>query len=166
LLTFPTAPEHTLQIGSRTQSTHNHLTDTPTSNIQTKPNHHQQFGMTSSNSSSLLSLMAPTIDYANNSATGIVDKSPNPGIKSFLSLIIKSTPSNMNHNDQYESTKDSTPADLAAGDINAPPQHYVSPLTLHPYLGNLKTASLFLILLKVLLTSSIPHPVKNLNGKD
>jgi hypothetical protein len=65
-----------------------------------------------------------------------------------------------------ESTKDSTPADLAAGDINAPPRHYVSPLTLHPYLGNLKMASSFLILLKVLPTSSIPHPAKNLNGKD
>jgi hypothetical protein len=72
----------------------------------------------------------------------------------------------MNHNDQYKSTKDNTPTNLATGDNNAPPQHYVSPLTLHPYLENLKMASLFLILLKVLLTSLIPHPEKNPNGKD
>jgi hypothetical protein len=72
----------------------------------------------------------------------------------------------MNHDNQYESMKDSTPANLATGDINAPPRHYVSPLTLHPYLENLKMASLFLILLKVLLTLLIPHPAKNPNGKD
>jgi hypothetical protein len=65
--------------------------------------------------------MAPTIDYANNSATGTTDKSPNPGIKSFLSSIIKSTPSNTNHDNQYESMKDSTPTHLTTGDINAPP---------------------------------------------
>jgi hypothetical protein len=121
LLTFPIAPERTLRIGSQTQSTHNHLTDTPPSNIQTKPDHHQHFGMTSSNSSSLLSLMAPTIDYANNLATGIMDESPNPGIKSFLLSIIKSTPLNTNDDNQYKSTKDSTPADLTTGNINAPP---------------------------------------------
>jgi hypothetical protein len=121
LLTFPTAPEHTLRIGSQTQSMHNHLTNMPPSNIQTKPDHHQQFGMISSNSSSLLSLMATTINYANNSATGIADKSPNPGIKYFLSSIIKYTPSNTNHDNQYISMKDSTPTDLATGDINAPP---------------------------------------------
>jgi hypothetical protein len=79
--------------------------------------------MTSSNSSSLLSLMASTIDYTNNSATGtgIADESPYPGIKSFLLSIIKSTPLNTNHDDQCESMKDSTPTDLAACDINAPP---------------------------------------------
>ncbi len=104
--------------------------------------------------------MAPTFDYANNSATGTADESLNPGIKSFLSSIIKSTPLNTNHNDQYKSTKDSTPTDLAAGDINAPP------IDSAPISGKFENG--FFIPDTPEGTADIinPPPSKNLNGKD